>query len=140
MPPDRVFAVSSGCLLGHGNGTPMNDKFLIDVSDCPDGRVCVVSLTGKLDPLAVEQLDLVVNRLYEGGHRYFVFDLTRLVYVGSVGLRVFVELANRVRANGYLGVCNVTAQIRQLFDMTKISTIVRIFPSRADALDAARSH
>lgn len=117
----------------------MNDTFSIDVSDGADGRVCVVSLAGKLDPLAVERLEPVVDRLYEAGHRSFVLDLARLAYVGSVGLRVFVELAKRVRADGYLGVCDAAPPIRQLFDLTKISSLLRIFPSRADAIDAARS-
>lgn len=117
----------------------MNDQFQIDVSDSADGRICVVALAGKLDPLAVEQFDLVLNRLWDEGRRRYVLDLGRLAYVGSVGLRVFVTLANRVRGNGYLGVCNISTPIRQLFDMTKISTLIRIFPSRADAIDAARS-
>ena len=79
--------------------------------------------------------------LFHWAHRfrYFVFDLARLTYVGSIGLRVLVGLGNRVRADGYLAVCNVSAPIRTVFDLTKVSTLLRLFPTRADAVDAARS-
>jgi anti-sigma B factor antagonist len=117
----------------------MSDAFSVEVGHDPSGRVCVVALAGKLDPVAVEQLDPVVDRLYQEGHRHFVLDLGRLVYVGSLGLRVLVGLANRVRADGSLGLCGVSAPVRGILDLTKVSTLLHIYPSRADAVDAARS-
>jgi anti-anti-sigma factor len=117
----------------------MGSDFAIEVDHDAAARVCVVALAGKLDPLAVEQVDPVVEQLFGDGHRAFVLDLGRLTYVGSVGLRVLIGLANRVRADGYLGVCNVAPPVRHLLDLTKASTLLRIFPTRADAIDAARS-
>jgi anti-sigma B factor antagonist len=117
----------------------MTDDFAVDVGHDPTGRVCVVAVAGKLDPVAVGRLEPELDALYDAGHRRFVLDLGRLTYVGSLGLRVFVRLANRVRADGWLGVCNVTAPVREVFDLTKVSTLLRLYPSRADAVDAARS-
>jgi anti-anti-sigma factor len=117
----------------------MNDDFTIDVGYDPSGRVCVVALGGKLDPAAVGVLEPRLDTLYDEGERRFVFDLGRLEYVGSLGLRVLVALANRVRADGSVGVYNVSAPVRQIFDLTKVGTILRVYPSWADAIDAVRS-
>jgi anti-sigma B factor antagonist len=117
----------------------MSDVFSVAVDRDPTGRVCVVTLTGKLDPVAAEELQPVVDRLFEDGHRDFVLDLGRLAYVGSLGLRVFVGLANRVRGGGSLGLCAVSAPVREILDLTKVSTLVRIYPSRADAIDGVLS-
>jgi anti-anti-sigma factor len=114
--------------------------FSFEVQHDPSGRVCVVALTGNLDPVAVGQVEPELDTLYHNGERRFVFDLGRLEYIGSLGLRVLVGLANRVRADGMVGVCNDSAPVRQIFDLTKVGTILRTYPSRADAVDAARSH
>jgi anti-sigma B factor antagonist len=117
----------------------MGDTFSVDVEHDPAGRVCVVALAGKLDPLAAGQLGPVIDRLYGDGYRDFVFDLARLAYVGSLGLRELVGLANRVRADGSVALSHVSAPVREVLDLTRVNTLLRVYPSRADAIDAARS-
>src|SRR5262245_31671012 len=111
-----------------------DDVFTIDVQYDPSGRVCVVALAGKLDPLATEQLEPRLAALYDGGQRLFVCDLERLEYVGSLGLRVIVGLANKLRADGSLVVCNVSDPVRRILDLTKVGQILRVYQTRADAI------
>src|SRR5262249_50326074 len=101
--------------------------------------VCLVTLVGKLDSVAVAEVESRVDALYEQGYRQFVFDLTRLTYVGSMGLRVFVALSNRVRWAGGVAVCALTPAIGGIFDLTKVTQLVKIYPTRREAIDAARS-
>jgi anti-anti-sigma factor len=112
--------------------------FTAEVDFDRDRRVCVIGLVGKLDPAAVEPFERQVDGLYADGVRHFVIDFTRLDYTGSLGLRVFVSLSNRLGASGgTLGICNLSPEIQQLFEMTKLTRVFRIYPSRADAIDAA---
>jgi anti-anti-sigma factor len=107
--------------------------------DCeldPATRVMVISLVGKLDPLATEQLTPAVEEAFVAGVRRFVFDLRRLDYVGSLGLRLFVATHNRVKGEGAVALCNPTAGVLTILEMTKINRILRHYPTLHEAVDA----
>jgi anti-anti-sigma factor len=109
--------------------------------DCeldPKTRVLVISLSGKLDPLAAERLTPWVEEAYHTGVRRFVFDLSRLDYVGSMGLRLFVATHNKVKGEGAVALCAPAAPILEVMEMTKINRILRHYPSRHEAVDATR--
>ncbi|QDU23801.1 STAS domain-containing protein [Urbifossiella limnaea] len=117
----------------------MTRPFEVDVGYDPTGRVCVVALAGKLDPPACEVLEPELNARVAAGCRHFVLDLSGLRYVGSLGLRAFVALANRVRGEGAVAACGLTGGVREVFDMTKMGAVLRIYATRADAVDAVVS-
>ncbi|MBN9518673.1 STAS domain-containing protein [bacterium] len=117
----------------------MSESFAVNVGYDPNGRVCVVTLAGKLDPSACEVLEPELDALVAAGRRHFVLDLGQLRYVGSLGLRAFVALANRVRGEGAVVACSLSPPVREVFDMTRISAVLRVYPSRADAVDAVAS-
>lgn len=103
----------------------------------PDGRVAVVALRGKLDPPAVEELTPRVEEAYRAGARRFVFDLTHLAYAGSLAIRLFVGLHNRVKGEGAVVLCNPSAPLRSVLELTRVNRVLRIHPTRAEAIDAA---
>ena len=117
------------------NLLPFNATLTFD----PSGKVCVVVATGKLDMVAAGELEPLLDAQFRTGTRHFVFDVSGLDYVGSLGLQVFIRLANRVRGAGAVVLCNVAAPIRQLLELTKVTQILKLYPSRADAIDAVRS-
>ena len=102
----------------------------------PDSRVMIVSLTGKLDPVAAEDLTPRLEEALKAGTRRFVFDLSRLVYVGSMGLRLFVGLSNRVRGEGGVALSSPTPAVLTILDMTKLDRVLRHYPTRHEAIDA----
>jgi anti-anti-sigma factor len=102
-----------------------------------DRGVLVVALRGKLDPVAVEELTPKVEEAYRAGSRRFVFDLTHLDYVGSLGLRLFVGLYTRVKGEGAVVFCNPSGPLRSVLELTKVNHVLRLYPTRAEAIDAA---
>ena len=104
----------------------------------PESRVMVIYLAGKLDPLATEELTPEVDKAYQTGVRRFVFDLSRLEYVGSLGLRLFVGLHNRVRGQGAVALSSVSPGVLTILNMTKLNQILRFYPTRHEAIDAIR--
>jgi anti-anti-sigma factor len=99
-------------------------------------HVMVISLTGKLDPLATEQLTPHVDEAYGEGIRRFVFDLSQLVYVGSLGLRLFVALHKRLKGAGAVVLCAPSAPVCTILEMTKLNRLLRSYPNRHEAVDA----
>jgi len=102
----------------------------------PDNRVMIISLCGKLDPLAAEELAPQLEEARRLGIRRFVFDMGRLEYLGSLGLRLFVSLHNQVKADGAVVLGNLTPSVRTFLEMTKLNRVLRFYPTRREAIDA----
>ncbi len=104
-----------------------------------NNRVMVISLSGKLDPVAAEELVPHIQEAQRAGVRRFVFDLKQLDYVGSLGLRLFVGLHNEVKNEGAVVLCSASAPVRTILDMTKLNRVLRFYPTRIEAVDALNS-
>jgi anti-sigma B factor antagonist len=102
-------------------------------------RICVVTLTGNFDPVAVEDLQPRVQELVNSGFRRYVFDLSQLHYIGSLGLRLLVGLHNQVKGDGAVVLCAVSSKVQAILDLTKVRNVLQQYPARADALDAVRN-
>ncbi len=102
----------------------------------PVSRVTIVTVSGKLDPVAADDMAPALDDAYRNGARKFVFDLSDLVYVGSLGLRLFVGLHNRVRGEGGVALAAPKPSVLKIFDMTKLTTLLRHYPTRHEAIDA----
>jgi len=113
-------------------------KFSSSFETDESGRVCIVLLTGSLDPLASEELDPQLKAKYAAGFRKFVFDLKDLAYVGSLGIRLLVGLSNQVKGEGGVAMCNLTSGVKIVVELTKLDRVLRMFPNRADAIGAIR--
>jgi anti-anti-sigma factor len=102
-------------------------------------RICVVTLTGNFDPIAVEDLHPQVQELVQAGFRRYVFDLSQLHHIGSLGLRLLVGLHNQVKGDGAVALCAISDKVQAILDLTKVRNVLPQYPTRADAVDAVRN-
>ena len=106
-----------------------------------DSRIVVVSLTGDLDPRAVEELHPQIQELVRAGYRRFVFDLAALDHLGSIALRLLVALAkqvSQVRGEGAVALSGLHERIETLIEMTGVDRILTSYPTRDLAMAALR--
>lgn len=115
------------------NDARFASRFEID----DDTRVCVVSLVGDLDPGAVDDLHPQVQELVRAGYRKFVFDLSRVEHIGSMGLRLLVGLANQLKSDGSVTLCDLSRGARSVVEMTRVDRLLRTYPSRVEAVAGA---
>ncbi len=111
-----------------------SSRFEID----DNSRVCVVSLAGNLDPGAVDDLHPQVQELVRAGFRRFVFDMSGLKHIGSLGLRMLVGLANQVKGDGSVALCDLTDGVRSVIELTKVDHVLPTFRSRTEAVGAIK--
>jgi anti-sigma B factor antagonist len=72
----------------------------------------------------------------ESGHKQIVLDLAGVDYIDSAGLGTLVAGAASVRrAGGELKLANLTSRVRDLMQITRLSTLFEVY----DSLDKARS-
>ena len=102
----------------------------------PDNRAVVIALIGRFDAEAVADLNPQVQEVYGAGVRRFVFDLSALEHAGSLGLRLLVGLQNQVKGEGAVTLCNPNDAVRGMLEMTRLTQVLPIYPSREEALKA----
>ena len=104
-------------------------------------HVCVVTLTGNFDPFAVEGLQPRVQEKVDAGYRRFVFDLSQLHHIGSLGLRLLVGLHNQVKGTARSSSARFRAKCKRYSTSQRSATSSRNTPrgpthwtrSRADS-------
>ena len=117
------------------NHPMFTSRFEID-DEC---RIVIVSLTGDLDPTAVEDLHPQIQELVRAGYRRFVFDLYDLDHLGSIALRLFIALARQVKGEGGVVFCGISERIATLIELTNVDRILRAFPTCDLAMAALES-
>jgi anti-anti-sigma factor len=81
--------------------------------------VVVLSPAEELDLASVPQLEASVSEALRSGTRHLVLDLSRLTFVDSSGLRMFLVLCQRAKAEDWrLTLTRPSAPVRALFEMT----------------------
>jgi anti-sigma B factor antagonist len=75
--------------------------------------------SGELDIATAPQLEQEVRSLLARGVRRVVIDLSRLTFVDSSALRLFIVLNERSTEDGWtLGLIRPTGQVRTVFEIT----------------------
>jgi anti-anti-sigma factor len=115
---------------------PGHPAFACQFEFTPDNRAVVIALVGKMDGEAVEELHPQIQEVYRAGVRRFVFDLSKLDYASSLGLRLMVSLSNQVKGQGAVALCGASEAVRTVLTMTRVNQVVPEHPTRAAALAA----
>ena len=99
------------------------------------GTVLAVALKGRLDAVTSKSVEDRLLSLIESGEVRLVIDLAQLNYISSVGLRVLMLAAKRLRtANGTIVVCTLQPTVQQVFEIAGFTSIFRVYPTRDAAL------
>ena len=109
----------------------------MNISESKQGNVTILQPQGKLDSMSSPELDKRLTGLIESGTRQITVNLEGLDYISSAGLRVFLSAAKRLKqAQGKLALANPSAQVQQIFDIAGFASILPIFKTLNEAVDA----
>jgi anti-anti-sigma factor len=105
----------------------------IDMHD--EGDVKVVRFEGKLDTNTTPEAEVRLGEILEQGARKIVIDFEDLDFVSSAGLRILLATAKKLGAcGGALRVCSLNETVRDIFDISGFSTLLRVFDDEQEAL------
>src|SRR6478609_7619263 len=91
-------------------------------------RTATVALTGSLDAATVPQLEQQLVPLLSGPATELVFDLAKLDFVSSAGLRVFATARKALRTRGgQASFVNLQPQIRKVFEIVSALPGIGVF-------------
>lgn len=104
--------------------------------DVIDGQV-VVSLSGRIDSTAAVEFEEQMIEIIDQGNNTMVVDFLNIQFISSAGLRVLLLAAKKVKPyGGKLYLCNMSKDVREVFDISGFSSIFDIHDSVSDAVKA----
>ncbi len=96
-------------------------------------RTARIVLEGRLDTLTAPQLEKHLEPMLDGRYDFLVFDLARLEFISSAGIRVLVHARNSMRAqHGSVLMVNAQPQIMKVFEIIKALPGMTVFKSEAE--------
>ncbi len=99
----------------------------MDIEKIIDGDLTKLNLNGKLDTVTAPKLESFFSGCMENGENEFEVDLLNLKYLSSAGLRVLLSVQKKLnRSGGSMVLVNVSAAIREIFDITGFSGVLTV--------------
>ena len=100
------------------------------------GRTTLAIAEGRLDFGAAGGFQNQLEQ--ELGGAALILDCAGLGYVSSAGLRAFLVIARAAQSAGMaFSLCALQPAVREVFDLSGFSRIIRVHPDRATALAQA---
>jgi stage II sporulation protein AA (anti-sigma F factor antagonist) len=112
----------------------------MQITETKINSVTVVHVNGRMDAITSGALETKVAGLLDGGSKAIALDLSQLGYISSAGLRVLLTVAKKMKAStAKLALFGLTAEVKQVFDISGFTAILPIFTTQEDAAKAVES-
>lgn len=109
----------------------------MNIDKTKEGDALVLALDGRLDTNTCGELEKSVFADLDAGAKAIVVDFAKLAYISSAGLRVLLMTAKRMRGSGgKLALCALGPNIQEVFKMGGFDKILKIVPTRGEAVTA----
>jgi anti-anti-sigma factor len=104
------------------------------------GKVTLVKLAiGSLDTNVAADIRESLSQIVQTTNDVILLDLGQVHFMDSSGLAAIVYCFKMTEMKDQLAICGVNERVLQLFQITKLHAIVRIFKTREEALEALDS-
>ena len=90
-----------------------------------DAGKLTLTITGRLDTSTAPKLEEELKTSYNGVTE-LVFDLAKLEYISSAGLRILLTAQKKMNKQGSMKVLNVGEEIMEIFEITGFTDILNI--------------
>ena len=94
----------------------MPNPFLLTAA--VQGDLTIISLEGYLDAHTAPQFEEKLQAEIEEGRNRFIVDCTKLTYISSAGLGVFMSFIEEIREQGGdIKICGLAPKVRHTFEI-----------------------
>ena len=111
----------------------MNQDFCVDIEELEEGIV-YLTVHGYLDAHTFEEMETVVNELYEREKFKLIIDISDMPYISSAGAGVFIGAVGTSQDNdGNIVLLGPQPNVKEVFDLLGLSQIFTFCDSLAAA-------
>lgn len=98
---------------------------MLNIEKTQNNDTLTVALDGRLDTTTAPRLETELKAALDDANA-LVFDMKKLAYISSAGLRVLLSAQKVMNKKGGMVVRNVNAEIMDIFDVTGFVDILTI--------------
>ena len=100
--------------------------------------VAVIDLTGEINGFAQDALDAAYSEAESNDPEAILLNFGGVDYINSTGIALIVSLLARARASKRrLLACNLSEHYVEIFDITRLSDFMSVFPDEKSAVAEA---
>jgi anti-anti-sigma factor len=93
----------------------------------------ILNIKGRVDTIHSVELEAEVNQMFESGEKHVIFNCSKMNYISSSGLRVFLIAQKKVISlKGTLYLCNLQPAIMEIFKISGFSNLFKIYDTQED--------
>ncbi len=97
----------------------------MNITEKSNGSELCISLEGRLDTTTAPELEKILSGSLEGVTD-LTFDMGKLDYLSSAGLRILLGAQKQMNKQGSMKVTNVNETIMEIFEVTGFADILTI--------------
>ena len=98
---------------------------MLNIAKNVNGSEIKLILEGRLDTATAPQLEATLNSVL-AGVTSLKFDLEKLDYISSAGLRVLLSAQKTMNKQGSMVISNVSPEVKEICDVTGFTDILTI--------------
>ena len=98
---------------------------MLNIAKNVNGSEIKLILEGRLDTATAPQLEATLNSVL-AGVTSLKFDLEKIDYISSAGLRVLLSAQKTMNKQGSMVISNVSPEVKEIFDVTGFTDILTI--------------
>lgn len=100
--------------------------------------VAVEVLEKRLDARVAADFKAYMLGLIEGGHQLIALDLSAVEFVDSSGIGAIISSLKALGRRGDITICVAGDAVRQMFSLTRMDKVFRVFADQGGAVAALR--
>ena len=97
----------------------------MNIEQKKDGKALVLAPEGRLDTMTAPQLEAALQEALPGVEE-LTFDLEKLDYISSAGLRVLLSAQKTMNRQGIMKVKNANEMILEIFEVTGFADVLTV--------------
>ncbi len=92
-------------------------------------------LEGKFNIDYIAELQTEIDKAMKYGSKFFVFDFSKLEYINSSGIRVFIKLQKELKLfDGFLTIFAVNDKVSNIINISELNNLLRVKSSLKEVM------
>ena len=107
----------------------------MEIQSRVEDGVLIVAIDGRLDAATAPVAETEINKFLEGDQNRLLFDLSKLEYLSSGGLRVILGAAKKMKSrDGKVALAALNQYVYEIFDVSGFTAMLPIKNSIEEGL------
>ena len=98
------------------------------------GKALVIYLEGKFDLQLSIEVENQIQSILARGEKYLIFDLAKVKYISSSGLRIFIQTIRELKEKqGAMRIVGMTDVVKKFFEVVGLLELLEICKTEEEA-------